>query len=76
MAEGERFEAQSFNRDSRPDLAVANRDSDNVTILLGDGTGDFTAAATGPEAAGFFSRSVAVGDFNGARARTWRWPTS
>ena len=54
-----------FNRDTRPDLAVANRLSSDVTILLGDGTGNFTAAATGPERAGDGPTAVAVGDFNG-----------
>lgn len=54
-----------FNRDTRPDLAVANRLSSDVTILLGDGTGNFTSAATGPERAGDGPTAVAVGDFNG-----------
>ncbi len=53
-----------FNGDGKPDLAIANGGSDNVTILLGDGTGNFTAAATSPETAGDGARSVAVGDFN------------
>ena len=35
-----------FNLDGRPDLATANFNSDNVTILLGDGTGNFNPAAT------------------------------
>ena len=54
-----------FNRDSRRDLAVANLNSRDVTILLGDGTGNFNPAPTGPEAAGDRPRSIAVGDFNG-----------
>ncbi len=37
-----------------------------VTILLGDGTGNFTAAATGPEETGGTPISIAVGDFNEA----------
>ncbi|HEX5732230.1 MAG TPA: FG-GAP-like repeat-containing protein [Blastocatellia bacterium] len=53
-----------FNRDGRPDLATANFGSNGVTILLGDGTGNFTQAATSPEATGFTPRSVTVGDFN------------
>jgi hypothetical protein len=32
-----------FNRDSNPDLAVANL-SNTVSVLLGDGTGDFGPA--------------------------------
>ena len=33
-----------FNGDGKQDLAVANGGSDNVSILLGDGTGSFSAA--------------------------------
>lgn len=33
-----------FNRDGKPDLAVANYGSDTVSIRLGDGAGRFTAA--------------------------------
>jgi hypothetical protein len=53
-----------FNLDGRPDLATANRDSDDVTILIGAGTGNFTPAPTSPETVGDAPRSVAVGDFN------------
>jgi hypothetical protein len=53
-----------FNRDGKPDLAVANAGSNNVTILLGNGMGDFTQPGTSPEAVGTAPRSVAVGDFN------------
>ena len=38
-----------FNLDGKPDLATANFNSDNVTILLGNGTGDFTAPAASPD---------------------------
>src|SRR5437016_1311203 len=42
-----------FNGDSKPDLAVANYGSNDVSILLGDGSGGFTgptnfAAGTNP----------------------------
>jgi len=46
------------------DLAIANQDSDNVSILLGDGDGTFTQAADSPITVGDAPRSVAVGDFN------------
>jgi|GEM_PF-1521414 len=52
-----------FNGDGIPDLAVANRDSFTVSILLGRGDGTFQPAVnyfTGPNPA-----SIAVGDFNG-----------
>ncbi|MCA1684170.1 MAG: VCBS repeat-containing protein, partial [Actinobacteria bacterium] len=54
-----------FNGDGNLDLAVANGGSDDVTILLGDGSGDFTEAPTSPEGAGSFPIAIAVGDFNG-----------
>ena len=52
-----------FNSDLRADLAAANHRSDNVSILLGNGSGGFS----GPTdiAAGDYPISVAVGDFNG-----------
>ena len=62
-----------FNGDGNLDLAVANDCNGgpyscympgNVSILLGDGTGNFTGAAGGVGAAGNGSPSVAVGDFN------------
>jgi hypothetical protein len=52
-----------FNGDGKPDLAVANVFSNNVSILLGDGTGQFGAATNFP--VGVYPFSIAVGDFNG-----------
>jgi FG-GAP-like repeat/Putative Ig domain/Beta-propeller repeat len=54
-----------FNGDGIPDLATANNVSNNVTVLLGNGSGGFTAAAGSPFAAGTSPFSVVVGDFNG-----------
>jgi hypothetical protein len=53
-----------FNLDTKPDLAVVNSSSDNVTILLGDGTGAFAPAAGSPITVGQTPKSVAVADFN------------
>jgi hypothetical protein len=56
-----------FNLDGKPDLATANAgEFNNVTILLGDGTGNFTQPMTSPEVVGVGIQpvSVAVGDFN------------
>jgi Ca2+-binding RTX toxin-like protein len=53
-----------FNADSFEDLAVTNDDSDDVTILLGDGTGDFIESASSPQAAGDIPFSVVKGRFN------------
>jgi hypothetical protein len=58
------FAVGDLNNDSNPDLAVANASSDDVTVLLGGGSGHF--AATGDSfSVGDNPRSVAVGDFNG-----------
>jgi len=51
-----------FNADLRPDLAVANGGSNNVSILLGNGDGTFAAARN--FGAGDGPNSVAVADFN------------
>jgi hypothetical protein len=55
-----------FNRDGLQDLAIANRgvsDWGNVSILSGNGTGNFSAPSY--FGAGVSPYSVAVGDFNG-----------
>ncbi len=54
-----------FNGDGIADLAVANFESDNVSILLGNGSGGFTPATGSPIAVGSGPYAVAVGDFNG-----------
>ena len=54
-----------FNGDGYQDLAVANSGSDNVTVLLGNGSGGFTAAAGGALTVGTQPVSIVVGDFNG-----------
>ena len=51
-----------FNGDGKQDLAVTNQESDNVSILLGDGAGNFSAPTN--FAVGHVPKSVAVGDFN------------
>ena len=52
-----------FNGDNKQDVAIVNINSANVSILLGDGAGNFS----GPTnfGAGLSPTSVAVGDFNG-----------
>ena len=52
-----------FNGDGIQDLAVVNTGSNNVSILLGDGTGGFSAPTN--FGVGNFPESAAVGDFNG-----------
>ena len=55
--------AGDFNGDGKPDLAVANSGSANVSILLGNGDGTFRAAKN--FATGGSPNSLAIGDFNG-----------
>jgi hypothetical protein len=54
-----------FNGDGKPDVAVANNVSWNVTILLSDGSGGFTQPAGTPPFVGQGPWSIAVSDFNG-----------
>ncbi len=51
-----------FNHDGRLDLAVANVESNSVSVLLGNGNGSFQPART--STTGARPLSVAVGDFN------------
>jgi len=53
-----------LNGDSKPDLAVANLDSNTVSVLQGDGTGGFSPLGT-PIAVGAEPSSVKIGDLNG-----------
>jgi hypothetical protein len=52
-----------LNGDKKPDLVAANFNSDNISVLLGNGTGGFGAATNFTVADG--PLSVAVGDLNG-----------
>ena len=51
-----------LNGDKKPDLAVANFRSDNVSVLLGKGDGTFQRAVN--YGTGNFPYSVAIGDLN------------
>ncbi len=55
-----------LNSDGKLDLVVGNTLDNTVTILLGNGDGTFTAAASSPIAAGDGPISIAVADFNGS----------
>jgi len=52
-----------FNGDGNQDLATANDNANNVSVLLGNGAGSFGSATN--FGAGSTPYSVAVGDFNG-----------
>jgi hypothetical protein len=54
-----------FNGDGHPDLAVAGEDSNDVSVLLGDGSGGFTVASGSPYAVGKGPLLPVVADFNG-----------
>lgn len=53
---------EDFNADGFQDLAVANFASDNISVLLGDGRGNFGAAIN--INVGDSPRSIAVSDLN------------
>jgi Ca2+-binding RTX toxin-like protein len=54
-----------FNGDTIPDLAIANRNGNNVTIRLGNGDGTFTPGFAPGFPAGAQPSDVAVGDLDG-----------
>lgn len=54
-----------LNRDDNLDIIVANEQSHSLTILLGDGIGQFVAAPGSPVPAGHMPNDVAAADFNG-----------
>ena len=54
----------NFNGDSHSDLVVTNGGSDNVTILLGTGSGTFTNASGSPFASGDAPFHAVIGYFN------------
>ncbi len=53
------------NRDGNPDILVTNADAGTVSVLLGDGRGEFQEAAGSPLAAGHLPNDIAVADMNG-----------
>ncbi|SPE44621.1 exported hypothetical protein [Candidatus Sulfotelmatobacter sp. SbA7] len=52
-----------FNGDGKLDLAVCNYEN-NVTIFLGDGSGNFATAPGSPIAVGRQPQAIVAGDFN------------
>jgi hypothetical protein len=57
--------AANFDGDGDRDLATANHDSDNSTILSNNGLGNFTEPATSPETVGDGPWALAAGDLDG-----------
>jgi type II secretory pathway component GspD/PulD (secretin) len=54
-----------FNSDGKPDLAIVNETTNNVTILLGNGDGTFTEATGSPISVGNKPVALASSDLNG-----------
>jgi type II secretory pathway component GspD/PulD (secretin) len=54
-----------FNLDGKVDLAIVNRTTNNLTILLGNGDGTFTEATGSPITVGKTPVAIASADFNG-----------
>ena len=55
-----------FNHDGKADLATLNTNDHTITLLFGDGTGNFIPAPSSPISA-FGMTAMATGDFNGDR---------
>ena len=54
-----------INHDGKPDVIVANTDDGTISVLLGDGKGQFSPAAGSPVACGRNPSDIAVADMNG-----------
>lgn len=53
------------NRDGKPDILVANDEAGTISVLLGDGKGNFHEAKGSPVPAGHLPNDIAVADMNG-----------
>ncbi len=58
------IEIADFNGDGNFDVVVANEQSNDVSILLGDGKGKFTQAKNSPFPAGHSPNDIAIADFD------------
>lgn len=57
--------AGDVNGDGHLDLVTTNFGAGTVSVLLGNGSGGFTPAASSPLTVGASPRAIALGDFNG-----------
>ncbi len=53
------------NHDGHPDILVTNADAGTLTVLLGDGKGQFHEAPGSPFAAGHLPNDIGIADMNG-----------
>ncbi len=60
----ESIKIADLNHDRYPDLIVANIKSNNLSVLLNDGAGNFSEADGSPFFAGNVPQDISVGDFN------------
>jgi hypothetical protein len=61
---GGSVEVADFNKDSLPDIAVANLEDSSITILLNNGKRRFTPATGSPFYAEYFPNDINIADFN------------
>jgi hypothetical protein len=54
-----------INHDGNTDILVANADDETVSVLLGNGMGQFQQAPGSPFAAGHLPNDIAIADMNG-----------
>jgi hypothetical protein len=57
-------EIGDFNKDGKPDIAVANAEDSSITILLNSGNRKFVQAVNSPFYAGHFPNDINIADFN------------
>jgi len=57
-------EIADFNHDNYPDIAVTSETDSSVTILLGNGKGDFNHSQNSPFFAGSAPNDICIADFN------------
>jgi len=57
-------EVGDFNKDGKPDIAIAAAEDSAVIILLGNNKGQFTQAAGSPISANKFPNDIVIDDFN------------
>ncbi|HEV3221323.1 MAG TPA: VCBS repeat-containing protein [Puia sp.] len=57
-------ELADFNNDGLPDIVLANTADSSVTILLGNGKGEFSASPGSPFFSNRFPNDIAIADFN------------